>query len=794
MPQTKNYKRLQVFLLVLVFLVLCGRAYASTTATITVGGSEQQVSGNWDQGNITVTFNGFTETLHYAQFSSPASLASAMAAMFSRDYISRGLCAHAVGATVTFQLKGSATFTPLFVSGPTNSFQFTPSGWPSSGSIADTGIVSLTVNNTVVSTTTYGATSTPATVAAGLAANVAANSPVTVEANGYNLYVEAKTGGASTDYAYTLATTSFDNTDFAQSSFLSSPLSGNLDGGADQSSSGGTIYSYAPSYDKNGNVTGYSDSVMGSRQFYYDYLNRLSVANTPTPGTNGMDTCWSYDTYGNRTLTVVSAIAFPTNAGGETPCPIRSGDQPVQTTPNGNNQINSNTISYDAAGGITNDGRNLYLYDAEERVCAVQYPNAGTTVMVGYVYNAEGQRVSKGYITSWSCDISSNGFTPQSDYVLGPSGEQVSEVSVQPGGALAWQHTNVYANGQLLATYDDDGLHFHLSDDLGTRRVQTDYAGVVESSFVSYPFGEMPDSQPLGATEQHFTGQQHDTESGLDYFGARYYASSMGRWLSPDWSAKASPVPFATFGDPQSLNLYSYVRNNPLTNSDADGHCDIGCAFSIAWGVFQGIQRDGGVGNYSRNLGIGVLKGAGSAVVNTLKLAAAGTNPGAIAAAVLSPGPKALQPSNTTQAQASIATQIAGPAVVGMAAGPLLGAAGAGESAASGLPATVARAIPASIDATTLGAPGASDVFVTSGGALNGMTSSQISSGLTIPESSSGFNIFEFPTPDGIASPINRTNPGFVGGGQTAGGLPEYVVPNGPIPANATKTFVPPSQ
>jgi hypothetical protein len=46
----------------------------------------------------------------------------------------------------------------------------------------------------------------------------------------------------------------------------------------------------------------------------------------------------------------------------------------------------------------------------------------------------------------------------------------------------------------------------------------------------------------------------------------------MGRFMSPDWAAKVSPVPYATFNDPQSLNLYSYVRNNPLSRVDADGH------------------------------------------------------------------------------------------------------------------------------------------------------------------------------------------------------------------------------
>jgi hypothetical protein len=48
----------------------------------------------------------------------------------------------------------------------------------------------------------------------------------------------------------------------------------------------------------------------------------------------------------------------------------------------------------------------------------------------------------------------------------------------------------------------------------------------------------------------------------------------MGRFLSPDWAAKVTPVPYAELSDPQSLNLYSYVRNNPLTRADKDGHCD----------------------------------------------------------------------------------------------------------------------------------------------------------------------------------------------------------------------------
>ncbi|MGB6193358.1 MAG: RHS repeat-associated core domain-containing protein [Terracidiphilus sp.] len=64
-------------------------------------------------------------------------------------------------------------------------------------------------------------------------------------------------------------------------------------------------------------------------------------------------------------------------------------------------------------------------------------------------------------------------------------------------------------------------------------------------------------------------GKERDTESGNDYFGARYYASSMGRFLSPDWSDDPEAVPYADIGNPQSLNLYAYVNNKPLRATDA---------------------------------------------------------------------------------------------------------------------------------------------------------------------------------------------------------------------------------
>jgi RHS repeat-associated protein len=65
----------------------------------------------------------------------------------------------------------------------------------------------------------------------------------------------------------------------------------------------------------------------------------------------------------------------------------------------------------------------------------------------------------------------------------------------------------------------------------------------------------------------HFTGKKHDVESGLDYFGARYYDENVGRFTIPDpgWMQAASP------SNPQSWNQYAYAGNNPVTNIDPTG-------------------------------------------------------------------------------------------------------------------------------------------------------------------------------------------------------------------------------
>ena len=106
------------------------------------------------------------------------------------------------------------------------------------------------------------------------------------------------------------------------------------------------------------------------------------------------------------------------------------------------------------------------------------------------------------------------------------------------------------------------------------------------------------------------------------------------------------------------------------------------------------------------------------------------------------------------------------------------------------VPSTLARVIPGDVDYPTLGRPADGDVFVTAAEDIAGMTPAEISQALAIPPSPS-FTVYEFPTPEeGLASPILRSNPGFTGGGTTAGGASEFVISNGPIPPGASRYVV----
>ena len=79
-------------------------------------------------------------------------------------------------------------------------------------------------------------------------------------------------------------------------------------------------------------------------------------------------------------------------------------------------------------------------------------------------------------------------------------------------------------------------------------------------------------------------GKERDAETLNDEFGARYYTWRFGRWLSSDWSAVPAPVPYANLTNPQTLNLYSMVADDPETFADLDGHCDANAPVSVGTG------------------------------------------------------------------------------------------------------------------------------------------------------------------------------------------------------------------
>lgn len=90
----------------------------------------------------------------------------------------------------------------------------------------------------------------------------------------------------------------------------------------------------------------------------------------------------------------------------------------------------------------------------------------------------------------------------------------------------------------------------------------------------------------------------------MDYFGARYYGSALGRFTSPDWSEKPEAIPHADLTDPQTFNLYAYVRNRPLNSADIDGHCTVDSenhnALSCAAHYLGVVETQKEQGDYAR--------------------------------------------------------------------------------------------------------------------------------------------------------------------------------------------------
>jgi len=305
----------------------------------------------------------------------------------------------------------------------------------------------------------------------------------------------------------------------------------------------------------NGNVVTIQNNRDGNRTqaFAYDPMGRIISAQTPN------STLWGntyvIDRWGN--LTNKNAISG--KVAGEN----------LQEVVNAKNQFTDRT--YDAAGNMTNDGNgNTFSYDAENRLTS---SSGGSSV--AYLYNGDGNRVQK-YISP------SNGTL----YWQGIEGETINESNLT---ASVWKRF-VFFSGKRIARRDSDTakVYYFFSDHLGSIGVVTDDLGQTilnESDY--YPYGgERLISNTVPDQHYKFTGKERDSETGNDYFGARYYNSNMGRFLSAD------PVMIMRqkMLDPQQWNMYSYARNNPLGFKDENGKWPTSIHNQIIDHAFPGLS------------------------------------------------------------------------------------------------------------------------------------------------------------------------------------------------------------
>ena len=113
-------------------------------------------------------------------------------------------------------------------------------------------------------------------------------------------------------------------------------------------------------------------------------------------------------------------------------------------------------------------------------------------------------------------------------------------------------------------------FYYYHQDHLGGSSVITDEDGEIVAEYEYYPYGE--GFSETGELENFykFTDQEEDSETGLYYYGARYYDPEVASFYSQDPAVYDERL-FEMLSDPQMLNSYAYVRNNPVKYVDPSG-------------------------------------------------------------------------------------------------------------------------------------------------------------------------------------------------------------------------------
>ncbi len=275
-----------------------------------------------------------------------------------------------------------------------------------------------------------------------------------------------------------------------------------------------------------GNVEGFT----AVQNYSYDSLNRLKSAVETIPNQTGWKQTFKFDRYGNRTFDTENNNTT-TLANG---CPINICNPTAN--PQDNKLVGTN---YDNVGNTSQDANGqTFVYDAENK--QVQVSNA--TGIVGiYAYDGDGKRIKKHVPTTNETTI----------FVYDASGKMVAEYST------------------IVANQTDAKISYLTNDHLGSPRITTDATGKVVSRRDFMPFGEEIARANYGtdSIRQRFTGYERDTETDLDFAQARYYNKNLGRFTSVDpiMMKKSRMI------DPQQINLYAYVRNNPFKFVDVSG-------------------------------------------------------------------------------------------------------------------------------------------------------------------------------------------------------------------------------